>query len=225
MVEAGENYQLQKRLGAQLGGVAQYLPPHLVKLSNETGDAQALGSVLKIGAPALTTVIKGYPWFEGDLPTLEIGTHHAVLLGAMPDAYVGFRDAQIAGVVQARVNVVAIAHRFALPTLNETYLTSSPIGPYRILTAPSGTGEELLHVALEGGDLTVFGKADAEIAENGGTGVVSVWTGLFGSQVDSTQNTGTTQNRTGIVIESGKWAKVSLIDWRLFSEPWECPTV
>ena len=141
---------------SELGRPARRLPivntTDVIKVQNLTSNPRSLGDVLEVGDSLLNRTDRLNLAFQGNTP--NNGERFAILRDpANTDETV---TAQIAGIAQARINVLDQDHTCATPKKGEHELQSSDFGPFRIWWKPSGTGIQDCIVLLDSPSGTVI---------------------------------------------------------------------
>lgn len=146
MVQAGQWYARQRRLG-EPGAIGQVgVHPHLVKVQNITGGNVVAGEVLTIGDFLLAEVTRNEPWFEADtFATGDLAL--CVLREDLRDDEIGV--AQVGGVCRAIIDINSTSDEYAAPVNGDLRLESVDYSPIRILHAPNSTGDQDCIVYLD----------------------------------------------------------------------------
>lgn len=192
-----------KRGGWKRDHHPQGAPDHdtRIYLKNASAANRRQGEVLKIGSFLTTAVnINGLNTFSGSIPTAS-DDDIAVLIQDAPYSSDQVAVAQVSGVVPALVDIQTSGDRWANIDPNSAILVSSTIpGRFRVLYAPTGTGEQscvILLNALSGersvmysviqktsggstlGDWNASSGAGF-VGQSGISGVSDIWRGTIG---------------------------------------------
>ena len=166
-----------RQLGQAGAGLPATPPPtDTVKIKNSSGVQVRLGEVLEIRGFLLSSVTRGFLWFDADTPDTtdelltEEDTDETEIILTEEDEDIEGEDrsrpfvitqqdipagsidrAQLSGACVALVNVTDAGHNFAAPASGQRVLQSAGGGPVRLLYKPAGTGEKLCAVLLPSG--------------------------------------------------------------------------
>lgn len=190
-VDAAIDYRARRRLGSGGDDRGVTIPTDLVKVRNSSGSDLAAGSILELGDP-IVDVERGFLWFDGDLPSSPEKTV-GVLLRPCPDGEIEY--CQVSGVAIARVNMLASGDYLCGPDSGSAVLESGVAGMFRIIHAPTGTGEKTCVIKLDdGGASVMYAKAPA--------GGISAYSGS-GALPSATCELYTRNTGTGALVASG----------------------
>lgn len=118
----------------------------IVVVRNDTGADLEAGHVVDLVDQPLTgTPERRHPWFTAGVPNAQRAS--AIVVEPIPADEYG--PAQLAGICRALVDFTSTSHPWARVANGEKVLQSNAdSGPARVVVAPSGTGEQLVWVAL-----------------------------------------------------------------------------
>ena len=178
------DFKDRRQNGNVLAAAQQALASNFVHVhNNSSSDDWAPGDCIQLGdfLLDLPTISRKALWFESDLVDDPLLEAFAIVAEGIPNDSIGL--AQIAGCCVADVVLVETWHQFAIPTLGQKYLTSSPVGPSEIINLNSSIGEKLLPVRLSVPILSLWGKWQDNVSK-GSSGTVLISTG-HGAWTDS----------------------------------------
>jgi hypothetical protein len=178
-----------------------------VTIKNVSGGDLGVGRVVQLGLYLPGSPTNEHLWFEASTPASAAAVH-AVLREPVADTQFG--EAQLLGACVARVNVGDVDHTCCLVTA-ATELTSSPIGPHRLIHAP-GTSSQLCVVILGGGIMVAHGVcAEAAGIDQDATGTITIG----GKSVEA-------ENHTGLTIADTVRVRAYIESGEVFAEALEC---
>lgn len=135
-----------------------------VEVKNGTGGDLPRGSVLQLGSYLLDELTPGRWMFSADVPGSDLTSKIAITTRPLPDGKID--KALMGGICIARVDVQDADDTHATPVEGESYLESGASGPFELLSAPDGTGEQELIVKFHAplGAFVVEGTLDEALA-------------------------------------------------------------
>ena len=147
LIDASEDYQLRRRLGAGGGGINTAASQTSVIVKNASGVNWRFGEVAEIdNNQLLNELTPEHLWFSAD-QVLATGQTYGITRRPLPAGQID--ELQLSGVVRAYVNVTDEAHRFARIEASNRVLQSALAGPVGIVWKPAAaTGEQLCAVLL-----------------------------------------------------------------------------
>lgn len=208
-----------------LARAGEYEPTNFRLLArNQTTGAVARWGVLQITgvSPAVTTgavQFQEWPAIVGDVPATGAAPY---VVAVEPIAAGAMGRVAIDGVVQVKLDVSNVDHRFAAPKAGSTArMESAPAGPAAILWKEPGTGDDkwaLVRIGDGGGSTIRLGKITGPW-NKGATAPVYEYTGdgvrVTGASFDATNRFATIQ-ATG---PTGAWVACGLVGsrWHLIA--------
>jgi hypothetical protein len=206
MAAAAERTQVLER-GPRAGSLPLVYPGDRIIVRNTSAGNWAPGSVVEVSDFLCGQVENEKLWFDA-VEVADLGAVHAILRDGILQN--DFGEAQLLGVVRAKVNVNDVNHPACLAKASQTELESAAIGPHRLIHAP-GTGSQLCVVILGGGILEEHGSANEDIAQDA-SGDITI-----GSFTIEAENYG------GVILQTDGRCRVYIRRGRVYCIPLECP--
>lgn len=144
--EAAAEYILRrKQLGDPGHRERDYPDSNVVMVRNLAGANLPRGAVVELGAMIVDETPMNALWFEGNEP--DTTRPFGILRRALPQNKID--EAQLSGVVIARVDVQDVDQQYAIVVSGATVLDSASWGPIRLLSPAAGTGVQDMAVCLQ----------------------------------------------------------------------------
>lgn len=179
---AAEYILSRKHLGDPARQSVDHADSNIVMVRNLAGADLVRGSVVELGDFIVTEDPINSLWFEGNEP--DTTRPFAILRRATPEDKID--EAQLSGVVIARVDVQDVDHQYAIVVSGETVLDSATWGPIRLLSPADGAGVQDMAVCLQLVESPLIrGVTDGAISK-GSNGTVSRYNP--GTTTDSGEN-------------------------------------